>query len=421
MSKQHTVSNFFIGLRGVLGYLGTGWYPNSARDGVAPFRMVSSDAGETISGGSALQLSAVWGCVRLLAETVASLPLELKMPGPDGKLVNATNSTLWRLLARRPNKDMTAVEFWEMVMASLGLWGNFYAEKITVANRVVALNPFRPEYMTVYRDKNHDMMYAYKRGDQEQTYKADDILHIKGFGVDGLIGLSPVAMARQSIGRSIATDKASGGLFANGLFPSGFLEFDGSFKTSKERDDVRDRLTSFTGASNAGKVMVLENGMKYSGITMNPVDAQLLESRYFNIEEICRWYRVPPQLIGHTDKASSWASSLENVILWFVKSAMTPYLTRIEQAVTRALNLPAAAQLRFNFDALLRGDSAARAALYASGAQNGWMGRDEIREREGMQEREGTDVMTVQSNLIPIDKLGELGGQPPPAAQEPMK
>jgi HK97 family phage portal protein len=414
-------SSFFSGVTGLLGYIGAGWYPAGSRDGMAPFRTVSSDSGITISSDAALQISTVWACVRLLAETIASLPIEMKIPDANGKLQLATASQTYRMLAFAPNSEMTAVEFWEMMIASLYLWGNAYAKKSRIAGRVVALIPLRPEFMTVYRDNLGVIRYRYQRGTQPEDMPADDILHIKGFGVDGLVGLSPIAAARQTLGRAIATDQASGGIFRSGISASGFITYEKSFLNDEQRDAVRDRIQAFTGSANAGKVMVLENGMTYKGITMNPADAQLIESRMFNIEDLCRWFRVPPQLVGHTDKSSSWASSLENVILWFVKSGLIPTLTRVEQGVRRSLGLPQSYYLRFKFDELLRGDSEARAALYASGSQNGWMGRDEIREREGLPAREDTDVLTVQSNLIPLARLEDMGGQPPPAAQEPMK
>jgi HK97 family phage portal protein len=308
---------------------------------------------------------------------------------------------------------MTAVEFWEMMVVSLCLWGNAYAVKVKVAGRVVALDPLRPEFVTVYREMaTGQVKYAYLRGNQRQEFTADEILHIKGFGVDGLVGLSPIAMARQTIGRSIATDQASGKIFGSGLSAGGFIKYDKSFATPEIREDVRKSIEQFTGSSNAGKTMVLENGMDYSPITINPVDAQMLESRLFNAEEMCHWFGVPPPLAGYMTKASSWASSLETLILLWIKTGLRAYLTRIEQAVSRSLNLLQSSVLAFDLDELERGDSAARAALYASGGQNGYMTRNEIRAKEGDPAIEGADELTVQSNLVPLNKLGDLGGKP---------
>jgi HK97 family phage portal protein len=419
-----SIATFFTQLGGVLGTVGAGWYPSGAAQGMAPFRSVGSEAGQTVSPGTALQLSTVWACVRLIAETIASLPIKLYQFDADGKRVALTSGSIWRMLTYSPNALMTAVEFWEMIVTSLCLWGNAYALKQRVGGRVVSLDPLRPEYMTVVR-RNGVLSYVYTPagavGLSTIEYTADDILHIKGFGVDGLVGLSPIAMARQTLGRAIATDQASGKVFTSGLTASGFIKYEKAFVTPEQREAVRATIERFTGSSNIGKTMVLENGMEYVPITMNPSDAQMLESREFNVEEICRWFGVPPQLIGHINKASSWASSLENTTLGFVKFALRPYLTRIEQAVMRSLGMaPSSGQIKFNLEALLRGDSAARAALYASSGQNGWQTRDEIREHEDMEPMGGNaGVLTVQSNLVPLDKLEEMGGKQP--VPEPSK
>lgn len=413
MALKDPYIHFFDGIVGVLGYLGSGWYPSGARDGMAPFRSVGSDAGVQVSPGAALQLAPLFACVRLISETVGTLPLELKQPDASGKMVKATGSPVYRMLRYSPNAYMTAVEFWEMMVASLCLWGNAYAVKVRVAGRVVAFDPLRPEFVTVYRDMaTGAIRYAYLRGTQRQEFPAEDILHVKGFGVDGMVGLSPVALARQTVGRAVATDQASGKVFGSGLSAGGFITYEKSFATPELREDVRKSIEQFTGSSNAGKTMVLENGMGYTPITINPADAQMLESRLFNAEEICHWFGVPPPLAGYMDKASSWASSLETLILLWIKTGLRAYLTRIEQAVTRALALPSTSVLKFDLDELERGDSAARAALYASAGQNGYKTRNEIRELEGDPAIDGADELTVQSNLVPLAKLGDLGGKP---------
>jgi HK97 family phage portal protein len=228
-------------------------------------------------------------------------------------------------------------------------------------------------------------------------------------------------MARQSIGRSIATDQASGKIFQSGLSAGGFIKYKTSFKTKEERDAVRSSIEAFTGSSNAGKTMVLENDMDYLPITINPVDAQMLESRLFNAEECCRWYGVPPPLIGQMSKSSSWASSLETLILLWLKTGLRAYLVKFEQAVSRSLSIPVGSVLKFDLDELERGDSAARAALWAASAQNGIKTRNEIRNDEGDAAIDGGDELTVQSNLVPLSKLGELGSKPTaPAPGDPV-
>lgn len=416
MLKQKSAPgiDFFNQVSGLFSSIGRGWYPQNPKDSVAAFQSVGSDAGKVITVPGALQLAAVWACVRLIAETIGSLPLSVYNIDSTGKKTLATDHPLFDLLRNTPNADMTAVEFWEMMAASICFWGNAYAVKNYIGKRLISLDPLRPEFVNIYRTAAGDIRYTFRRGEQVADYASDEIYHIKGFGVDGLVGLSPISMARQTIGRALSTDEASGKVFQSGLSASGFIKYANSFVTADQREQVRQQIQNFTGSSNYGKVMVLENGMDYMPITINPQDAQMLQTRSFNVEEICRWFGVPPQLVGHVDKASSWASSLENTTLGFLKFSLRPYLTRIEQSVRRSLFAPGDRnnfRTSFNLDALLRGDSAQRAALYASAGQNGWMSRNEIRSLEFLPPDKSGDALTVQSNLIPLDKVGTLGGQ----------
>jgi HK97 family phage portal protein len=412
-------SSFWSGLRGVFSAVGGGWYPTSggATEGAPPFRGTSSDAGPEVSAGSALQLAAAWACVRLISQIIGSLPLSLYHKNDAGKLELATGSITHKMLHDTPNTEMTAATFWKMMTAGILLWGNSYALLTRVAGRVASMTPLRPEFMTVFRNDRGQIRYAYLRGTVRVEYAAEDILHLKGFSVDGLVGLSPVAVQRQTIGRSIATDQASGGIFKTGLSVSGFIKYAKAFVDTEQRDDVRAQVQRFTGSANVGGVMVLENGMEYQPMSMNPADAQMLESRQFNVEEVCRVYGVPPQLIGHLSKASSWASSLENTTLGFLKFCVGPMLRDIEQELRRSLQLPASSVLKFNLDALLRGDSAARAALWASGLQNGWLTRNEVRDDEDRDHstEPNADKLTVQANMALLEKVGET----PPAAASP--
>jgi HK97 family phage portal protein len=416
VANQNALMSFFRGFGQAFGYLGGGWYPSGATDGSPPFRTVTSDSGQIVSGGAAMQLAAVFACVRLIAETVATIPIELKQPDPTGKLMLAPNSRTYQMLAYAPNADMTAVEFWEMMLASMCLWGNAYALKSKISGRVVALIPFRPEFMTVFRNAQGAIQYSYMRGATKELYNADDMLHIKGFGIDGLTGASPVLFGRQTIGRSIATDQASGNVFRSGMSASGFISYDKAL-TPAIREEVRASVEKFTGSANAGKTMVLENGMTYKGMSMNPDDAQLLETRVFNVEEVCRWFGVPPVLIGQVAKSSSWASSLENTTLGWIKFGLRAYLVRIEQALTRALNPAPGTVICFNLKELERGDLASRTAYNASAAQNGYATRNEIRGWEGLppSDEPNANALTVQLNLSPLDKLGVT----PPAQGSP--
>lgn len=419
MKKSRAGVDFFNGMSNFFGSMAGGWYPSPRGERVAPFWGVRSDAGKVVTAAGSLQIAAVWACVRLIAETVGSLPLYLYR-GRDGEdSILATDSPLYTLISRSPNSYMTSVEFWEMMVAGLLLWGNAYAVKRRLGGRVVSLDPLRPEFVSVYRTDSGEIRYTFQRAEQIEDFSANDILHIKGFSVDGLVGISPIAVARQTIGRSLATDEAASRIYQSGMSASGFVSYSKSL-TKDLREEIRGSIESFTGSSNIGKVMVLENGMTYTALSINPVDAQMLETRYFNVEEVCRWFGVQPPLIGHVSKASSWASSLENMILMFVKFGLRPVLTRIEKALGRSLIDPgdrATLFAAFDTEELQRGDSAARAALYASAAQNGWMKRREIRRRERLPSAAGDDQLTVQSNLVPLDRLSELGGQATPAPE----
>lgn len=432
MNVKTAVASFFNRVPGVLAYVGTGgWRPGGTAEGMAPFNQVGSDAGVMVSPGGSLQLIAAWACVSLIASTVATLPLVYTDVDPaTGKRVPQVNSPIHRMLTLSPNKDMTAIDFWEMMVASLCLWGNAYARLDRIVGRVVSMTPLRPEYMTVARNPNGDIEYRYQPGVYPaQVFTAKDILHIKGFGADGLVGFSPIAMARQALGRSIAADQASGKVFASGMSASGLIKYEKAFKSKEQRDEIRDSIAGFTGSSNTGKVMVLENGMEYQSIQMSSKDAQLLESRMFNVEEVCRIWRVPPQLIGHVLKSSSWASSIESTTIGFKAFCLRAYFRRIEQAVAKALSFTGTQQLKYNQDDLDCADSTALANLDGARVQNGLRFRNELRRRDGLDEIPGGDVLTVQSNLVPIDRLGDIvdaATRPPPApaanpSQEPPK
>lgn len=408
--RKTPLASFFTGILGVAGYLGGGWYPTGSREGAAPFRQVASDSGPTITPGSSLQLAAVWANVKLISETLATLPFCMSQPDDTGKLVEVRNSPIWRMLGLKPNADMTAAQFWTMMIAGMEVWGNAYAVKGKIADRTVSLTPLRPDFMTVYRDADGNILYAYSRGSTLQMYTSDEILHLKAFGMDGLVGLSTVAMARQTLGRALNTDEASGAIFSNGMSAGGFIQYAQVLK-KEQRAEIKKNLQEFVGSKNAGKIMVLEAGMTYEKLVMSAADSQMLETRQYNGAEICRWFGTPPVLVGFVTKQSSWASSLESTINLWIKTALRPRVINIEQTLMVSLGLPTTTRLEFLMDDLERGDSAARAALYASAAQNGWMNRNQIAALENQPSFPGGEIYTVQSNLIPLDMIRELGGQ----------
>lgn len=374
----------------------------------APFRGDSTPSGTAVTAEKALKLSAVWACVRLRAETISTLPLHLR----DGDGNIASDHPLYAILHDCPNADMSAVEFWQAMTVSQDLWGNAYARifRNSVGN-VIALEPMDSESMTVARLEDGTLQYRYCKGGKTTKYAETEILHFKGFSLDGLVGLSPIRYAADTLGGQMDANSSAAREFKNGLKAGGFLKTGERVLTEKQRADLKAGLFEFSQPENAGKMMVLEAGMDVAGssVRINPADAQLLESRYFGIEEICRAFSTPPPLIGHTNKASSWASSMESINMGFLTYAVNPMLVRYEQTITRKLLKPAERLLyrpKFSVEGLLRADSAARAAFYNQMLQNGVMSRNEVRRLENLPPVDGGDVLTVQVNMTTLDKVG---------------
>ncbi|HEP9779177.1 TPA: phage portal protein [Pseudomonas aeruginosa] len=378
----------------------------------------TSASGKNVTVDKALQLSTVWACVRLLSESVSTLPLKLYRRLPDGSREQAKDHPLFRLLCRTPNAEMTPQRFMLMVVASICLRGNAFVEKKMIGTRVVALVPLLPQYMRVKREDRGRLKYTYTENGVERVIPEKNLMHIRGFGLDGVCGMLPVTMGREIFGSAMSAEEAAAKVFAQGMQASGILSGDTTL-TPKQREDLRASLTAFMGSQNAGKIMVAEAGLKYQGITMNPEAAQMLESRSFNVEEMCRWFRVPPFMVGHMDKQSSWASSVEAQNLHFLTNSLRPLLVNIEQEITRCLIGEADADeffAEFAVEGLLRADSTARAAWYNTALQNGWMSRNEVRRLENLPPIEGGDVFTVQSALVPLEQLGATAGGVSPAA-----
>jgi len=272
--------------------------------------------------------------------------------------------------------------------------------------------------MTVKRQDNGRLQYKYSEKGQVREIPEKNLMHIRAFGLDGVSGMLPVTTGREIFGSAMAAEEAAAKVFAQGMQASGILSSDTDLKPA-QREQLRASLTAFMGSTNAGKIMVAEAGLKYQGITMNPEAAQMLESRSFNVEEICRWFRVPPFMVGHMDKQSSWASSVEAQNLHFLTNSLRPLLVNIEQEITRCLigDLDADEYFaEFAVEGLLRADSAGRGAWYNTALQNGWMCRNEVRRLENLPPIPGGDTYTVQSALVPLDQLGKPAAGASPAA-----
>ncbi|HID4201222.1 TPA: phage portal protein [Klebsiella pneumoniae] len=365
----------------------------------------TSSSGKVVTADKVIRLSAVWACVRLLSESISTLPLKIYERQADGSRKLAQNNPAYQILCRRPNPEMTPSRFMLMIVASVCLRGNAFVEKLYIGSKLVSLVPLLPQNMVVKRLDSGKLQYTYTDNGVQRIIPVDRMMHIRGFGLDGVCGMMPTMAGVDVFGAAMAVDEAAAKIFENGLQSTGFL----SSKTALnegQRERLRKALQNFIGSKNAGKLMVLENELTYQNVTMNPEAAQLLESRSFSIEEICRWFRVPPFMVGHTTKQSSWASSLEGMNMLFLTHTLRPLLVNIEQEIARCLlNSDEDLFVEFSVEGLLRADSAGRAAYYTSALQNGWMSRNDVRRLENMPPIEGGDIYTVQLNLTQLKNL----------------
>ena len=376
-----------------------------------------STSGKNVNEFTAMQTTAVYACVRILSETLAALPLQLYRYTPGGK-ERVYDHPLYHLLHDEPNSEMTSFIFRETLMSHLLIWGNAYAQIIRdKLGRVQGLYPLRPDKMTVCRDESGQIYYIYtKTSDENPAIKSygqvplrkDEVLHIPGLGFDGLVGYSPIAMARNAVGMTMACEEYGASFFANGASPSGVLEHPGVLKDPAK---VRDSWNAvYQGSANAHKVAVLEEGMKYQQIGIPPEEAQFLETRKFQINEIARLYRIPPHMIGDLEKSSF--NNIEQQSMEFVKYTLDPWVIRWEQAMQKALFMPEEKKqffLKFNVNGLMRGDYESRMTGYSIGRQNGWLSANDIREMEDMNpvpDEEGGNLYLVNGSMTKLKDAG---------------
>ena len=391
---------------------------DKAADAGYSFLFGRTTSGKPVNERMAMQITAVYACVRILAEAVASLPLHVYEYRDDGGKEMVHDHPLYYLLHDEPNPEMTSFVFRETLMSHLLIWGNAYAQIVRDgAGRVLGLYPLLPNKMDVQRDERGNIYYVYARNSDENPMfkeygdirlKAEDVLHIPGLGFDGLIGYSPIAMAKNAVGMTFACEEYGASFFANGANPGGVLEHPGVLKDPSK---VRESWNSvYRGVNNAHKIAVLEEGMKYQQIGIPPEEAQFLETRKFQINEIARLYRIPPHMVGDLDKSSF--SNIEQQSLEFVKYTLDPWVIRWEQSLQRALLLPGEKGkyfIKLNVDGLLRGDYQSRMNGYAVGRQNGWFSANDIREMENMNpipEEEGGNLYLINGAMTKLKDAG---------------
>ena len=410
-------------LASILGIRGARDKPKDSYNSTAySFFFGRSTSGKNVNERTAMQTTAVYSCVRILSEAIASLPVHLYRYAGRGK-ERVYDHPLYYLLHDEPNPEMTSFVFRETLMSHLLIWGNAYAQIIRDGRgRVLGLYPLLPDKVEVDRDGKGELYYVYNRysdenpnfGEYGRVYlPPEDVLHIPGLGFDGLVGYSPIAMAKNAVGMTLACEEYGAGFFENGATPGGVLEHPGVLKDPAK---VRESWHAvYGGSKNAGKVAVLEEGMKYQQIGIPPEEAQFLETRKFQVDEIARLYRIPPHMVGDLDKSSF--SNIEQQSLEFVKYTLDPWVIRWEQSLQKALLLPQEKReyfVKLNVDGLLRGDYQSRMTGYSVGRQNGWLSANDIREMEDMNPipaEEGGDLYLVNGNLCKLEDAGLFAGK----------
>lgn len=368
-------------------------------------------AGQQVNPQSAMSLSTVNACTRLLSEVIASLPLHVYERTPDGRR-EASDHPLQAIIQRKPNADSTAMQFWESMVASMILRGNGFSERLEVGGRLVGLQFLHPDRLMPTKQANGQYTWRYTDvSGRQREIARNKLFYIPGFSLDGAWGVSVITYGATAFGTALAADAAAANTFERGLMPTVALKYPKTLNKD-QREEARSTVEKLSGAVNAGRPIVLENEMDAVVLGIKPSDAQLIETRGYNVEDICRFFRVDPSLVGHGNKDSNWGTGLEQKMLAFLALSLRPWLVRIQQAINSNLFSRVDQErfyAEFSIEGLLQADSAARSAFYAVMVSNGIMTRDEVREKENLKPKGGNaDVLTVQTAMAPLDSIGAL-------------
>jgi phage portal protein BeeE len=367
-----------------------------------------NSTGKVVTTDSAMTVAAAFACVRLLSESAGILPMGVYKTAKDGGREAVRDHPAYRLIHDGPNPDLTAAEYWESVVAQMATDGNSFALKIGSGEKVTSLEPILPVDMQVSRyPSTHELRYQFSWRGKAYDVSSDRIIHYRGFGKGGDVGLSVIRYGANTLGIAMAADDTAGRQFKKGTNSSGFIQTD-KVLSEPQRVQFNKSLSTYADSDDPNKLMLLEGG--------------------FSVEQVCSMFRVPPFMIGHTEKTTSWGTGLEQQVIGFLTFALLPYLRKIESRANVALlsanDRAEGLYCKFNIEALLRADSAARMAFYAAAAQNGIMSRNEIRSKEELPRVDGGDQVTVQSNLVPLDRLGEMvtgGGANPASVKQALR
>ena len=405
-------------------------FVGSARTNAPPVNQASSYAGPLVDAEAILALDAAWSCVWRYANTISTLPLPLMRVGKFNTGTPARDHDLYQLLTVSPSPGVTAAAFWQAIVLSMQLWGNGYARilRVTKGGPIVGLKLMRPEHVTPFLTDQGELRYQYAPGPGMDALELtrEDVFHVFDRSADGLVGMSRIQYGRNLLGLALSGEQASGLAYRNGLRASGFVKIQ-QWLNKEKRDAYRTEVERFTGApgegyaGRQGGVMILENGMDFTPINMKPVDVEVLASRRFSVEQVCRFWDVPPVLVHHAaDGQTMWGTGVSAIILGWQKTGLTPVLTMIEQAINLQLLTPVERKTlyaQFRLDALLRGDPVARWQQHGVALDKGAMCRDEVRAIEDMAPLpDGIgQIYTVQSAMVDLSKLGD---NPAPEAEQ---
>lgn len=378
--------------------------------GTTTFGVGMTSAGVPVTPDSAMRLSAVSACVRLISESVASLPLHVYRRVDDLRREKLSGRPEYRLLHDEPNRLMTSFVFREAMAANVLVYGNAYAYiERNASAEITQLLPLHPPNVRIFKETSTgELAYSVMLDNKQFRVNQANIIHVPGLAFDGITGISPIKYAAQSIGLGIAAERYGAALFGNGSIPSGVLEIPGSVSREQQAAIGMAWKEAYGGFGNANKTAVLANGAKFAKISITPDEAQFLETRKMQVSEIARWYRVPPHMIGDLDRATF--SNIEHQALDFVRHTLRPWLIRFEQEFNRKLfpassnGQPSDIYTEFNVDGLLRGDIKARGDYYVRGRQWGWLSANDIRASENMQPIDGGDVYLTPMNMVDVNR-----------------
>lgn len=380
-----------------------------------------TDAGVAVSEQSSMRTSVVYACVNLIAKSIGSLPLKVYRRKNNGDSIEVPDSVPYYLLHNEPNPVMTSCVWREFLAASLLLGGNAYAViGRNKANQVLDLFPVYAHAVTPERVDGRTRYTIRLADNSTETIDQSDMLHIPGHGYDGVKGQSVIThAARQAVGLALATEQHGSRIFSNGAKLGVVLKHPKSLSKDATKRLAEQFEQQHAGLSNVAKTLILEEGLDVSTVSMTSEDAQFLETRRFQVEDIARFFGVPPHMIGHTEKQSSWGTGVEQQTLGFLIFTVLPWLTRFEQEFNRKLFPRSPFYAQFKVQGLMRGDSKARSEYYSSGHQNGWLTTNEIRRAEDLEPVPGGDTLFVQTNLAPMEKL--ISGDLPAANPKPTQ